>query len=200
MFSTSIIYLGTRYARFSPGFYYWFFISCDTISLVLQAVGGALSSQASGGDKPAINTSIAGLSFQVFTLCVFIALSLEYAWNFVKSHDARIDKSQLPLSFKIFITFLSAAILLILIRCAYRIDELSNGWIGPLIHNQGLFIGLEGVYVKVSQLLNIILTLHFRMVIVAAFCLNVAHPGPSIGWPKNTEKLGGTNSRSEVKA
>jgi len=47
--------------------------------------------------------------------------------------------------FKVFVGSLSAAIILILIRCAYRIDELSDGYHGPLIHNEGLFIGLEGV-------------------------------------------------------
>ena len=47
--------------------------------------------------------------------------------------------------FKIFVAFLSLAILLIFIRCIYRIDELSDGYSGPLIHDEGLFIGLEGV-------------------------------------------------------
>ena len=46
--------------------------------------------------------------------------------------------------FKIFAGFLALATLLILIRCAYRIDELSDGYNGPLIHNEGLFIALEG--------------------------------------------------------
>lgn len=57
--------------------------------------------------------------------------------------------------------FLSLAILFILIRCAYRIDELSDGWNGPLIHDEGLFIGLEGV-----------------MIVLAIFSLVIAHPGP----------------------
>ena len=68
--------------------------------------------------------------------------------------------------FKIFAAFLSLSIVLILIRCAYRIDELSDGYNGPLIHNEGLFVGLEGV-----------------MIIVAVFCLAVAQPGPVFGWP-----------------
>ena len=50
-----------------------------------------------------------------------------------------------------FVVFLSLAITLILIRCAYRIDELSDGYNGPLIHNEPLFIGLEGVYVLLSS-------------------------------------------------
>ncbi|KAL9098774.1 MAG: hypothetical protein Q9163_005623 [Psora crenata] len=132
-------------------------------------VGGALSTETSGDSQPAIDTSIAGLSFQVFTLCVFIALALEYAWRYTRAKDARIDKSQLPRNFKIFVTFLSLAIILILVRCIYRIDELSEGYTGPLIRNEGLFIALEGV-----------------MVLAAAFCLNIAQPGPVFGWPSNT--------------
>ena len=137
-----MVYLGPQYSRFSPKFYYWIFIPCDVLSLVLQAVGGALSSQSSGGSKTAVDVSIAGLSFQVFTLCVFIALVIEYALRYL-----RASKGDAPLStqFKVFCFFLSLAILLILIRCAYRIDELSDGYNGPLIHNEGLFIGLEGV-------------------------------------------------------
>lgn len=53
-------------------------------------------------------------------------------------------KKPLPTGFKVFVVFLTAAIILILIRCAYRIDELSDGYNGPLIHNEPLFIALEG--------------------------------------------------------
>ena len=143
----SVIYLGPKYARFPPKFYYWVFIPCDILSLVLQAVGGALSSTSSGGSRTAVDVSIVGLSWQVFTLCVFIVLSLEFAWRYTRARDASIDSRVLPTRFKLFIGFLSLAILLIFIRCIYRIDELSDGYGGPLIHNEGLFIGLEGVYV-----------------------------------------------------
>ncbi len=53
-------------------------------------------------------------------------------------------------------------------RCVYRIDELSDGYNGPLIHKEGLFVGLEGV-----------------VIIVAVFCLAIAQPGPVFGWPAN---------------
>ena len=62
--------------------------------------------------------------------------------------------------FKWFIGFLSFAIILLLIRCTYRIDELSDGYNGPLIGNEGLFVGLEG-----------------GVVIASAFMLCLAHPG-----------------------
>ncbi len=65
--------------------------------------------------------------------------------SYIRDQRAQSQKTVLPARFKVFIAFLSFAILCILIRCAYRIDELSDGWDGPLIHDESLFIGLEGV-------------------------------------------------------
>ena len=141
----SVLYLGPQYGRFSPKLYYWIFIPCDIFSLCLQAVGGALSSTSSGSSNVAVDVSQAGLSFQVFTLVVFIALTVDYAIRYLQARRVEERKTPLPISFKVFVAFLSLAVLLILIRCAYRIDELSDGYSGPLIHNEGLFIGLEGV-------------------------------------------------------
>lgn len=142
IFFGSVACLGPQYSRFSPKFYYWIFIPCDVLSLVLQAVGGALSSDSNGNSKVAVDVAIAGLSFQVFTLCVFIGLVIEYAVRVSRVPDRQ---SQLSGRFKMFCGFLAMAVLLIFIRCVYRIDELSDGYNGPLIHNEGLFIGLEGV-------------------------------------------------------
>ena len=141
----SVLYLGPQYGRFSPKLYYWIFIPCDIFSLCLQAVGGALSSQSSGSSPVAVDVSLAGLSFQVFTLVVFISLTVDYAVRYLRARRVEERKMPFPSSFKIFVGFLSLAVLLILIRCAYRIDELSDGYKGPLIHKEGLFIGLEGV-------------------------------------------------------
>ncbi len=141
----SVVYLGPQYGRFSPKLYYWIFIPCDIFSLCLQAVGGALSSTSSGTSNVAVDVSKAGLSFQVFTLVVFIALAVDYAIRYMRAKRVEERKARLPVSFKVFLAFLSLAIVLILIRCAYRIDELSDGYMGPLIHKEGLFIGLEGV-------------------------------------------------------
>ncbi|KAI5302566.1 hypothetical protein KEM55_001017, partial [Ascosphaera atra] len=51
------------------------------------------------------------------------------------------------------------AILTIFTRCCYRVAELSGGWTGHLIREQGTFIGLEGV-----------------LVVVGTLFLNVSHP------------------------
>ncbi|KKY26438.1 putative parasitic phase-specific protein psp-1 [Phaeomoniella chlamydospora] len=136
-----------------------FGIFCDIISLVLQASGGAMSSTSSGSSQTGVNIALAGLSFQVFTLLVFIGLALEFGFNWTRgnpkirrfrsridtSNPGRSSPSALDTRFKIFVGFLSLAIILILTRCAYRIDELSDGYSGRLIHNEALFIGLEGM-------------------------------------------------------
>lgn len=150
----SVIYLGPQHSRFPPKLYYWLFIPCDVISLALQGAGGGMSSQSSGESKLGVNIGLAGLSFQVFTLTLFIGLALDYAIRYARAqrHERNVkfleigtETTKLPTSFKIFVAFLSLSTILILIRCIYRIDELSDGYSGPLIRNQGLFIALEGV-------------------------------------------------------
>jgi hypothetical protein len=143
--SCSVVYLDRQQSRFEPKLYYWIFIPCDIISLTLQATGGAMSSSSSGSSKVGVDIAIAGLSFQVFTLTVFIILALDYAICYTRSQRVKPRKTPVSNSFKIFLGFLTLAVLCILLRCSYRIDELSNGYSGPLIHNEGLFIGLEGV-------------------------------------------------------
>lgn len=113
---------------------------------------------------------VAGLSFQVFTLLVFMLLSVDFAVRTYirrRSNGGSGSKSSPglmtqrgKLRFRGFLAALSLATLCIFIRSVYRVVELSEGWNGALIKNQGLFIGLEGV-----------------MVIVACLLLNVWWPG-----------------------
>ncbi|KAF2717529.1 RTA1-domain-containing protein [Polychaeton citri CBS 116435] len=152
-------YISPKSSRFAPHWFYWIFIPCDIISLILQAVGGAMSSTSDGASDAGVNIALAGLSFQVFTLVVFIVAVVDYM--VLSRHVWQTMK--LPLNFKIFSTFLSLATILILVRCCYRVYELSEGYsrTSEALRDQPLFIGLEGV-----------------MVVAAAWCLVVAHPGP----------------------
>ena len=105
-----------------------------------------MSSNSSGQSYIGVDIALAGLSFQVFTLSLFICLATDYAIRYWKGRtEVKEGRKELGTRFKVYLGFLSLAIVLILIRCVYRIDELSDGYDGPLIHNEGLFIGLEGV-------------------------------------------------------
>ena len=52
-------------------------------------------------------------------------------------------------------------------------NKLSDGYNGPLIHDQGLFLGLEAI-----------------MVVIAAFCLNLAPPGSMFADMTEAESVG----------
>jgi hypothetical protein len=148
------------------------FIPCDVISLVLQAIGGALAATAAHNHKSAdlgSNIMIAGLSFQVVTMLAFIIASSDFALRTHRqyktrgaaalSQDPALARMRSTLRFKLFLGALSLASVLILWRSAFRVAELSQGWTGPVMADQGMFVGFEGV-----------------LIVVAVLVLNVFHP------------------------
>ncbi|KAI9882431.1 MAG: hypothetical protein M1823_005824 [Watsoniomyces obsoletus] len=164
--------LGTDISRISPRTYLWLFVPCDIVSLSLQGAGGGISStRAQNNEDPKLGSdiAIAGLVFQVATLTLFMILCAEYAVRFFRSHGWSLARAraEVPLlsrrSFQLFLVMLYVATICIFIRSVYRVIELAGGWDGELIHDQTLFIILEGV-----------------MVIIAAIALNVGHPGPAM--------------------
>lgn len=155
-------FLSAEACRFPVKIYVWVFVPCDIVSLVLQSVGGALSSTSVGGDKSGEYITLAGLAFQVFTLTVFTAMALDYLFCYISYRKSQhVDQRRfISTRLKLFGVFFSASIIFILIRCCYRIAELGQGYEGSLFHEEGLFIGLESV-----------------MVTLAVFALNIAQPG-----------------------
>ena len=111
------------------------------MSLVLQAAGGALSStQAGTGKKSGVQISMAGLILQVITLVIFVALFADYVLRYKKKSAA---SNPLQSRIKLFLGFLFLSIIFVLVRCLYRVDELRDGYDGPLIRNEPLFMVLE---------------------------------------------------------
>lgn len=111
-----------------------------------------MSSTSNGSSDAGVNIALAGLAFQVATLVVFVTMTVDY---FVRSRDvwmrpnskARRIHVQLPTRFLVFVSFLSLATLLILVRCCYRVYELNEGYSrnSEALRDEGLFIGLESV-------------------------------------------------------
>ena len=154
-----ILHLDPALSRVPLAFWYWFFIPCDIVSLVLQATGGAISSSSSGSDNSGVNISLAGLGLQVGTLSLFIIGCADYAWSYSRSPTRKPQSTY----FKVFVGFTAVSIVLIFIRCGYRIHELQDGYSGPGITNQAEFIVLESVMISIS-----------------AFTLLGANPGPVV--------------------
>ncbi|KAF5003613.1 hypothetical protein FDECE_9846 [Fusarium decemcellulare] len=163
---------GPENSRLPPEYYTRIFIPCDVVSLILQALGGALASVSSHqheDPKTGSNIMIAGLAFQVATILGFILCSLDFALRTMRRQralgDAALDqrpqvvKVRNSRRFKTFLGALSLASFCILWRSAFRVAELSEGWDGPVMGDQYMFVGFEGI-----------------LIIVAVVALNIFHP------------------------
>ncbi|MCJ1403836.1 hypothetical protein MMC11_007059 [Xylographa trunciseda] len=163
-----IIVYGKQYARFAPRTYTIIFICCDVFSLILQATGGGLADTAStpSAGQSGINIMIAGLSFQVASLTLFVALCVDFAWNVRRARDVRapLQVSCSRAKFHVFLYALGLATLTIYIRSCFRVAELQAGFNGALANEEVPFMILEGA-----------------MIVIASISLTVAHPGLTFG-------------------
>ncbi|KAK7984049.1 parasitic phase-specific protein psp-1 protein [Apiospora arundinis] len=179
---------GPENSRLKPELYPRIFIPCDAVSLVLQAVGGALASIAlHTGDAlaPGNNIMMAGLCFQVVTIVIFMALAADFTLRTYRrvqavGGNAALDQScavvKIRNSFKFRACLIAIAVstLAILWRSTFRVAELSGGWEGELMAEQGLYYGMEGT-----------------MISVACLALNAFHPAICFGEMMDDPAKGG---------
>ncbi|KAK4501900.1 hypothetical protein PRZ48_007709 [Zasmidium cellare] len=168
-----IMALGPGYSRLQPKWYTWIFISCDALSIVIQAVGGgiAASSDGSAADTGA-NIMVAGIAIQVATMAVCVLLAIDFAWavfRSTKSSGASSDGVSFEKAheyysttkgFYYYLICTSFAFLFIFIRCIYRLPEMAGGWGNPLMQNEKEFLILDGA-----------------MIALACILMSIAHPG-----------------------
>jgi len=189
-----IVYaFGPENSRIKPESYTRIFIPCDLVSLLLQAAGGGLASAASHkNESPFVgdNIMVAGLSLQVLTLGIFMALCVDFANRTYTRHRAlgsteAFDQSPIFVKlrnsrrFKGFLISLTLATICIFWRSVYRVVELGEGWTGALIKKQWLFLGFEGVLVG-----------------VACVALNIFHP--ALCFREGVEGLGGLGTKKKL--
>jgi len=145
-------------------------MTSDFISLVLQGAGGGLAATANEYSESNTGRAImvAGVVFQVVSLLVFMALSLEFAFRLRRTSESTKDKRFFALrNTKKFIWFqyaLGAAVVLIFIRSVYRVAELQQGFNGPIANDEVTFMILEG-----------------PMIFLAVLVMTVLHPGIAFG-------------------
>ncbi|KAK2865014.1 hypothetical protein FQN49_003997 [Arthroderma sp. PD_2] len=154
-----VLFIGPEHSRIKPKFYTWVFISCDIVSLILQAAGGGVAAVATKKDISLLNVGngiiIAGIAFQVATMSVCGLLALEFFVRVYRSgqgfgakdssHGAAMHRS-----FWIFCAADAFAYLTILIRCIYRLPEMAGGWGNPLMRNEKDFLLLDGMMIALA--------------------------------------------------
>ncbi|RGP81133.1 rta1 like family [Fusarium longipes] len=167
--SKAINYFSPELSRFKPQLFIWIFIPFDIICLILQAAGGAMST--TPGNTTGVDVSMAGLALQVIVLVAFIAAFSDYMIRYWRSGRAQAFGWRMIA----FFLGLSAAIILILTRCIYRVAELRDGYSGDLIKHEIPFIILEGV-----------------VIVLAAVSLFFGHPGLVFNKPEITNAVSQT--------
>ncbi|CZT16024.1 related to RTA1 domain protein [Ramularia collo-cygni] len=159
-----VVVYGEDVSSIKPRTYSLLFVTCDFLSLVLQAVGGALAATADTRPDRAIgvNVMIAGLSTQVVSLILFMGLCAELAWRVRRSPHLNERTAGLRSSrrWKLFLFGLAIATITIFIRCVFRVAELQSGFKGELFNHEVTFMFLEG-----------------PMIIIASVFLTIFHPG-----------------------
>ena len=115
------LYISPLASRFPMKLFYWIFIPCDIILLVLQATGGAMSSTSNGKSTAGVDIPLAALAFQVLTLFVFVVLCVDYM--FQSRHVWRSRGVKLDWRFKNCYFWLALATILVLTRCCYRVSS-----------------------------------------------------------------------------
>lgn len=107
---------------------------------------------------------IAGVSWQVFSLLLFVALCTDFALRVRKApahqFNPFFEGLRQTRPFKAFLLGLAAATLLIIIRSVFRCAELSEGFDGNLANDEITYMVLEGA-----------------MIAGAVIALTVFHPG-----------------------
>ncbi|KZP31384.1 RTA1-like protein [Athelia psychrophila] len=168
--------LGVQYSRLSPKWYTIVFCTFDVVSLVAQAVGGAMASAALTpvvAEKGA-HIMLGGIVFQMFSITVYVLFAMEYFWRYFSdkplSHKAALaedeTRSAPDKGVKIMMAALSFDTLCIFIRAVYRTIELANGWTGHVIETQVYFNACDGA-----------------MIVLAIYTLNFFHPGRLLNEP-----------------
>ncbi|UPK91493.1 hypothetical protein LCI18_002428 [Fusarium solani-melongenae] len=166
-----VVIQGEAISRIKPRTYTTFFLGCDIVSLVVQAVGGGIAASTPVTNQHMIdvgtNILVAGLSIQVACLFAFSACSLEFFWRVRKHpelHNPEFTDLVHSKRFKLFLFALFGATACLFIRTVFRSVELSEGFAGKLANQEIEFMILDGV-----------------MVILASIFLTIWHPGYGFG-------------------
>ena len=122
-------------SRVRPRTYITIFVCADITSLVIQAVGGALASiasgQANGNTKPGTNIMVAGIVFQLVSMTLFVAFLADWTARALRK-GVLVRRAMLSLGGVL------VSVALIFVRSIYRTVELAQGWSGYLITHEGM--------------------------------------------------------------
>ncbi|EMC98486.1 hypothetical protein BAUCODRAFT_87156 [Baudoinia panamericana UAMH 10762] len=165
----TVVLYGQSNSRLSPRTIAIGFMTSDFLSLLLQAIGGAIADTADNhqDSKKGIDIMIAGLFLQALSLAAFLVVVADFALCCRRGTlDENPAKKQARgrMLFKVFLASLMLATVVVLIRSIFRVAELWGGFNGSLWNDETDFLVLDGA-----------------MLAIATICLTAFHPGLAFG-------------------
>lgn len=88
---------------------------------------------------------MSGLTFQVFSLILFGVATTDYYLRVRVEYQGKDAPRAAHLHVKWFFAALTLSYTCIMIRCIYRVIELSDGWTSALMKREKDFVVLEGM-------------------------------------------------------
>jgi hypothetical protein len=132
-------------------------MSCDFISLLLQAIGGDIAASAHGPKNSlvGIHIMLAAIMFHVATFTLLYILAGIFIFKF-KRNISTLSSSAAEIlyarDFRIFVIGIFIVNLELYVRCMYRIVELATGWTNSVMRDERGFVVLDGVMCAVAIL------------------------------------------------
>lgn len=137
-----IILAGPKSSAFKARTYIIVFVTCDLISLIVQAVGGSIASGESnkinGNTKPGTRIMVAGILFQMASMTIFVGVLVDFLVRCTRLLDNILKAAQ----FRV-IAAMMLSVVAIYTRSIYRTIELIQGWEGYLMTHERFFIGFD---------------------------------------------------------
>lgn len=198
LFAQNVVVHGRQYSVLKPMWYSYFFVLCDVVSLLVQAVGGAMASvaaQQNTDPRPGTWIMFGGVLFQLVAMTVFLVFWFEFIGriNFRNAKRTPTDSNLQNRTVKNWVKLwvhtksvhaykhthleqfynpnyavirrrkllpyyplaISCAVLVIYIRCVYRVVELQQGFSGYLVTHEVFLMTLDALMIAISALIFI---------------------------------------------
>lgn len=161
----AVLSLSPALSRVRPRLYPLIFVPADVSCLILQAIGGGLAASAKSDNAALLlagdRVIIVGIALQVAVLLGFGAMASDYLVRVRRALQSGDENVLAPGALalwsdkkaRLFFYAVLGAYFSILIRCIYRIAEMSGGWGSTIMRDEPSFIVLEGFLVLIAVFL-----------------------------------------------
>ncbi|KAI0601495.1 RTA1 like protein-domain-containing protein [Biscogniauxia sp. FL1348] len=149
---------GEEFRSWRPVWYLFLFYALTIISLVLELTGAIVSTVQDDDDlvNTGIRILVVGLAVQIVALGIFVAHAVMFAIALrTRRHvlDPKYSYVYKNVFFKTFMVVFSVATILLILRTAYRIVEVAEGFESSIAQDETLFLVLDGTMVLIATVL-----------------------------------------------